>query len=373
MILTPGGPLQQLSNASFFLAALFGDILLIRFFLAMAYIFLLVSGTLGFPTWPSASSTGNVALDIILWASLSGSLHLLALVRLVADERRISFINEDEEQLWRFFHRRSGMGRLEFREVIKLGNWCRYQEGDVILDPLTSCARVCLLVEGLADFKVMGLAEDQEAARSTMPSLLFSGCFFDMRVLNVFGLYIGFEGSGADKWFSVRAKTKCLVYSWSLEELNCLATRSSPAVSHYWRNLIATQVGLALTWREAPHTLPVDGTGQKESPELLAGARSRDFTGPLKRYERTAWAAWTPQSFIRWIFHSLTPFMPPGMRHNDLPVHGMLARNRVVALKDAKRREELWRGQSQNKNGEDFSKVLVTLSEIRRLESMQFD
>lgn len=367
MILTPGGPLQQLSNASFFLAALFGDILFIRFFLAMAYVFLLTTGALGFPSWPSASSTGNVAVDIIVWASLSGSLHLLAFLRLLADERGISFKSEDEEQLWRFFHRRSGMGRLEFKQVIKAGNWHWYQEGDVILDPLTSCTKVCLLVEGLAQFKVMGIGQDQEGSDLEMPSLLFSGCFFDMRILNVFGLYIGFEGSGIDKWFSVRAKTKCLVYSWSLEELNALATKSSPAVSHYWRNLIATQVGLALTWREAPYTLPVDGTGQKENPELLAGARSRDFTGPLKRYERTAW---TPQSFFRWMLRSLTPFMPPGSRHNDLPVHGIMARNRIVALKDAKRREILWQGQSQDNSGHS-REIMGTLSEIRRLESIQ--
>ncbi len=30
--------------------------------------------------------------------------------------------------------------------------------------------------------------------------------------------------------------------------------------------------------------------------------------------------------------------MPPGVRHNDLPVHGILARNRIVALKESQLR-----------------------------------
>jgi hypothetical protein len=35
----------------------------------------------------------------------------------VWDERRVRFASEDEEQLWRFLHRRSGMGRLEMKQV----------------------------------------------------------------------------------------------------------------------------------------------------------------------------------------------------------------------------------------------------------------
>jgi len=43
--------------------------------------------------------------------------HGYSLGRLVWDERPISFRSEDEEQLWRFFYRRCGMGRLEMKQV----------------------------------------------------------------------------------------------------------------------------------------------------------------------------------------------------------------------------------------------------------------
>ena len=46
--------------------------------------------------------------------------HGYSLARLVWDERPISFRGEDEEQLWRFFYRRCGMGRLEMKQVRQL-------------------------------------------------------------------------------------------------------------------------------------------------------------------------------------------------------------------------------------------------------------
>ncbi len=52
-----------------------------------------------------------------MWAAICLLLHSFALCRLLLDERPIHFKSEDEEQLWRFFYRRAGMGRLEFKQV----------------------------------------------------------------------------------------------------------------------------------------------------------------------------------------------------------------------------------------------------------------
>ena len=52
-------------------------------------------------------------------------LHGLSMVLLLRDERPIKFKTEDEEQLWRFFYRRSGMGRLEMVEVGRSGGGSR--------------------------------------------------------------------------------------------------------------------------------------------------------------------------------------------------------------------------------------------------------
>lgn len=372
-IVTPGGPLAQLSNLSFFAAAIFGDVLLIRLFLTLAYVFLFAQAMCGQPRWPSVTPTGALFLDTVLWAAASGTLHLVALVRLLLDERPVRFKTPEEEQLWRFFYRRSGMGRLEMSAVLRYGRWRHVAAGDVILDPLAACSRLCLMVQGVGEFAAT--TGDPEAAGGApgraVSSRLLSGAFFDMRLLNVFGLYVGFEGSGAagqgDKWFAARAVTDCTVYEWSIEELDVMATALGPAVSHCWRNLTATQTGLTLAWREAPQLPPTAGCGEPESPAVLAGARSRDFTDPLRRYERQR----GPDALgaLRWLWRSLHPLMPPGVRHNDLPVHGVLARNRIVALKESQLRaaareaaEGAWRLEEERET------VVATL---RKLESLR--
>ena len=58
-------------------------------------------------------------------------LHLYHLLVLIWDERPIFFASEDEEQLWRLFYRRSGMGRLEMRIALKLGRWGLSPKPDV--------------------------------------------------------------------------------------------------------------------------------------------------------------------------------------------------------------------------------------------------
>jgi hypothetical protein len=63
-------------------------------------------------------------LDNLIWAALALAFHGLAFCRLVWDERSVRFASEDEEQLWRFFHRRSGMGRLEMKQVWVLPTYC---------------------------------------------------------------------------------------------------------------------------------------------------------------------------------------------------------------------------------------------------------
>jgi hypothetical protein len=63
-----------------------------------------------------------------------------------------------------------------------------------------------------------------------------------------------------------------------------------------------------------------------------AGARSRDFTDPLRPYEVKKPSV---RRFFRWLAGSVAPFMPPGMRHNGLPLSGIMARNRICAYKAA--------------------------------------
>ena len=44
-----------------------------------------------------------------------------AACRLLWDERRITFSDPEEQQLWQFFYRRAGMFKLEFKEASLTG------------------------------------------------------------------------------------------------------------------------------------------------------------------------------------------------------------------------------------------------------------
>lgn len=178
------------------------------------------------PSWASVSATGKLFLDTLLWASVTLAFHGLSLLRLLWDERRVRFEGEDEEQvgglrcrrwawrwwqqpsaglprgdatcrqpldcrptpspsplsqLWRFFHRRSGMGRLEMKEVLRFGSWRRVPAGSPVLRRGEERLCFCLLVEGSVIFQP--LIQGEKAA----PTLMRSGSCFDIALLNVFG------------------------------------------------------------------------------------------------------------------------------------------------------------------------------------------
>jgi hypothetical protein len=356
MILTPGGPFAQLANFSFFLVAVFGDLLLIRFFLSLSYIFLLVYGATGFPSWPQVSSTGNIALDTIIWACLAGSLHIYALTRLLLDERPVRFHSEDEEQIWRFFFRRGGMGPLEGQQVIALGQFRRVKGGETIMTPSEAVSTLYLLIEGRAVFSCGTESQVRQG-------LLLSGHVFDIWLLSLFGIYLGFEKPPGLSGFAAVAETDCLLFYWELDVLNKMAVEMSPAVSGAWRNFALCQLGLDMSWRRfassiassnqnsnnnnngagiirdetaSTTTIPpsVCSTGEKEGPGHILGGRSRDFTDPLRKYEQPPHIL-SIKYFLKWIRHSISPFMPRGIRHTNQPISGILGRNRIAAYKTA--------------------------------------
>jgi hypothetical protein len=47
-------------------------------------------------------------------------------------------------------------------------------------------------------------------------------------LLNVFGVFIGLEKDDS-RTFAALAQTDCLLYTWSLDELNTMATQLAPA------------------------------------------------------------------------------------------------------------------------------------------------
>lgn len=228
----------------FLLSALVSDLLILRLFLFAAYIFLFAAALTGyprFPRWgwqggaptrrsqrrevgvwhppgqvtalpssvplltptflpPQPPPTDAISVDGLAWSSTIIVFHGYAVWRHLWDERPIRFRSEDEEQLWRLFHRRSGMYRLEMSECLRYGRWARYAAGDVIVTPGASHLRLHLVVEGLVELEV-----DHGAGKERVLNTLHSGTIFDFGVANVFGVYIGFE-CAQDVGFTARAK-----------------------------------------------------------------------------------------------------------------------------------------------------------------------
>src|SRR5947209_4599140 len=106
----------QLASFFFLLAAIFSDILLIRFCLVMGNLLLMINGSLGLPIWPNAiSNPFHVAIDVLVWSTLAFCLHLFALTMLIRDERAVKrFPSDDNESLYQYFSNRTGICRRDF-------------------------------------------------------------------------------------------------------------------------------------------------------------------------------------------------------------------------------------------------------------------
>ncbi|EGD72459.1 hypothetical protein PTSG_00482 [Salpingoeca rosetta] len=311
------------SNFFFFMAAVFGDILLIRICLIGGFLFLMINACVGLPDYHDfwKNSTPIIFIDIIVWCVITGAFHVYAVYLLIRDEAPVSLKDEEEEAVWRLFYRRSGMGRLEFREVIKRGYWRSYAAGETIVDETNALSHLHLIVEGVVEFTSVfhGI--------KSPPRKLYSGDLFNLAVTNLFGVKVGFN---SDSFVAV-AKSDCLVLCWSFDQVNVMANRIAPSVSSYWRNMILYTVASEFnrTHEGVAQLGCLDARGTPEAPYWYHGARTRDFE-PLEEDEEPETTSCG--GIMRWIIKSIDPFPPPGMRHNSLPASGILAKNRVEAV-----------------------------------------
>lgn len=108
----------------------------------------------------------------------------------------------------------------------------------------------------------------------------------------------------------------------------------SPAIAAFWRSFVLCEVGM----QYAAHVHPQHGCraadGKPESSEFEIGGRSRDFYEQL--HEDEVDPPMRPLDHL-WAFLRLfDPFPPPGLRHSSQPMSGVIARNRLFALQEAK-------------------------------------
>lgn len=109
---------QQLSNLFFLSSGVFNDLLVIRMVLLWAYLFLFLSGLMGFPTWENSFNwSGGVSVDTIVWCCLNIFIQASGVIRIYYDERRIE-LPEELAMLWRYIYRHSGLSKNKFHSLI---------------------------------------------------------------------------------------------------------------------------------------------------------------------------------------------------------------------------------------------------------------
>mmetsp|Transcript_25728 Transcript_25728/g.60552 ORF Transcript_25728/g.60552 Transcript_25728/m.60552 type:complete len:466 (-) Transcript_25728:164-1561(-) len=133
-LLTPLSLWIQLASFFFLLSGIYGDLLVIRFFLVLAYIMLLLNAVLGSPLWPDITgSSGTLAWDSLCWAIVSLYVHGSSLWYLLRDEQAVISLSEDEEALWRLLYRTGGLSKRLFQSIVAPHlNVVEFQPGEAI-------------------------------------------------------------------------------------------------------------------------------------------------------------------------------------------------------------------------------------------------
>ena len=325
-------------NLCLFASGIFSDLLLIKVCLTLGFSFMLVHALTGLPSASDGIATDEpriLFLDMVAWASLNALLHGFGAYRLIRDERSVALRNEEEERVWRFFFRRAGMERLEFREVVRRGEFHTVAAGETICRSDQLFQRFCLLIDGVAEMTATyPIPSDSSAPAVQRHHLLRSGAFFDLALANVFGIRIGLFALS----YEATAKTDCRLLIWSFEAMDEMASSCSPSVAAYWRNMLLHTVSAALNYVEdaGGYQSGISSSGEKEPDGWAEGrARSADFDRELDEHERPL-----PKARAAWelLKRSINPFPPPGIRHSGLGNSGVPARTRLMARQEASRR-----------------------------------
>jgi hypothetical protein len=237
-IMNPGSVLSQLTNFFFLASGLFNDLLVIRLCLTFAYGFLLISGVMGLPGWGESLWTGRMSLDIVVWSILNiVVVHGSGVIRMYYDERHIDLDTEEQEMLWRFFYRHSGLSKAQFQALILPHlELTTFREGDTIpcLD------HFYIILDGMVVFDVI----HEETPHKTHKIRLASGDMFPL--LHIYKNYMplkSFFHRSAMRNAIVESPTS-RAFSIPLEQLEAMAVH--PHARDAWTAmLIATLAEIA--------------------------------------------------------------------------------------------------------------------------------
>ena len=310
-IAPPAPGMIQLSQVFFLFSALFSDVLLVRVCLTCGFLGIIIAAL------QSAVTVQSVQLDTFLWCGIVGSFHLRAAWTLIQEELPCAPIADElDSALYNYFHRRTGMLQRDFERVRAKGTWEMYKKDERICDTEMARHQLYIVIEGRVDidFRYEGSAT---AGRVNVGS----GECFDLRVLNVCGVYLGFH----NEVFVATARTNCTCFVLPLDGLVELITKHGHFLAFMRTYALAELSRVAMRQHDAGRAL--DSFGQAEEASWATGARSRDFE-PLRPSELES-MRFGAAGLLRWLRHSLAPSVQPGMRHRSNPFSGSLAQASV--------------------------------------------
>ena len=293
-----------LANVFFCASAFFKDILLVRLCLVLAYFNLLLQAVTGLAPFGQVVGTGPVAIDGFCWSVFLIIIHVSALRVLVIDELRPVKLEADFEAMYRCFYRRCGIHRLEFKVIQDNSSKVQsFKAGDVVADDDAHAENLFFLVEGIVETRSSSLG-------ASSVTKAYSGHFLDTTPLNIFGVNLG---SAFEARLESTALTHGKVLRIPVKRLHEMVNNSPPALGLALKNLVLFQ--LSMQGNAVSQGAFLDSSGDFEDGAFEFGAQSRDFAeyteGELAQMKLKT----SPTAYLRWIWRSLGPSVPHGLRH----------------------------------------------------------
>lgn len=230
-IFTPLSIWMQLASLCFTLSGIHADLLIIRFFLFLAYVLLFTNAVLGSPLWPNASNTGFLPLDSLCWSVAGLYVHGASLLNLILDERKVE-LNPDESALWRMFYRTGGLSARLYKEIVSPYVEIVTFEKD---EEIPTEDYFYILYRGNVDLRVY-----QDGRLKLERASLESGSMFDLKYLGIFADDHFF----LDHSIACTSRSKSMLFRFSRSDMKKIALHG--LVKSVWQSLVINNLSSIL-------------------------------------------------------------------------------------------------------------------------------
>ena len=231
-ISTPLSMWMQLASLCFTLSGIHTDLLIIRFFLFVAYIMLFINTVLGSPLWPDVKNTGYIPLDGLFWSVTGLYVHGASLLNLILDERPVE-LSEDEAALWRMFYRTGGLSARLYKNIVSpYVQVVTFEAGEEI--PVEDFFYI--LYKGDVHLRCY----NKDGVLKSEREFLHSGDMFDMKYLGMFAEDHFF----CDHSIACESRTKSTLFCFSRADMKKIAQHH--LVKSVWQSLLINNLSAIL-------------------------------------------------------------------------------------------------------------------------------